>query len=75
MSLLTNIGLPELVAATSEEYLAISLNLAGDLNRLQSLRRGLRDMMARSPLTDAGRFTDNIESCYRSIWQRWCNAG
>jgi protein O-GlcNAc transferase len=75
MSLITNIGLPELVATTTEEYLAISVNLANDLKRLQSLRQGLRDMMTRSPLTDAGRFTDNIESCYKSIWQRWCNAG
>ena len=62
MSLLTNIGLPELVATTSEEYLAIAVNLANDLNRLRSLRESLRDRMKKSTLMNTERFTANLES-------------
>jgi len=74
-SLLTNIGLPELVATTTEEYLALCVNLANDLNRLQSLRESLRDRMNTSALTDPEKFIAGIEALYRGIWQRWCGAG
>jgi predicted O-linked N-acetylglucosamine transferase (SPINDLY family) len=72
MSLLTNIGLPELISGTYEEYLATAVNIAGDLKRLRSLREKLRDMMEHSPLTDAKRFTVNLEGLYRKMWERWC---
>ena len=45
VSLLSNVGLPELIAKTSDEYISIAVNLAKDLKRLQSLREHLRDMM------------------------------
>jgi protein O-GlcNAc transferase len=72
MSLLTNIGLPELVATTSEEYLAIAVNLANDLTRLRSLRESLRDRMKKSTLMNTERFTANLESCYREMWRNYC---
>jgi predicted O-linked N-acetylglucosamine transferase (SPINDLY family) len=75
VSLLTTIGLSGLVAGSQDEYIDTAVRLASDLKRLQSLRQGLRDMMTQSPMTNARRFTDNLESCYNRIWQRWCNAG
>jgi protein O-GlcNAc transferase len=74
-SLLTNIGLSELVAGTFEEYVSITVNLADDLKRLCALREGLRNRMAHSPLTDAKRFIINLESCYRKMWERRCEHG
>lgn len=71
-SLLSNIGIPDLIAKTPDEYLAIAVNLAGDTHRLQRLRGGLRNMMINSPLTDAQRFIVNLEDSYRSIWEQWC---
>ena len=73
-SLLSNAGLPDLVARTQEEYVNVAVNLANDLNRLQSLRGQLRNMMLQSPLTDAERFTGNLEACYRRIWEDWCQS-
>jgi protein O-GlcNAc transferase len=73
-SLLSNVGLPEMVSKTSDEYVSTAINLAKDLNRLQSLREHLRDMMACSPLCDANRFTANLEICYRQIWMEWCKS-
>ena len=72
MSLLSNIGLPEFVAKTSEEYLAITVNLADDLNRLRSLRESLRERMNKSALTDSKKFIAGIEALYRRIWEKWC---
>ena len=72
-SLLTNVGLPDLVAGTFEEYVPIAVNLAGDLKRLQALRGSLRETMRNSPLTDATRFVVNLENCYMEMWEEWCN--
>jgi protein O-GlcNAc transferase len=73
MSLLTNIGLPELVAGTPEEYVSIAVGLAGNLTKLRSLRESLRDRVMRSPLTDARRFVAALENSYHSMWEEWCN--
>ena len=42
LSPLTNLGLPELIARTPEQYVQIAADLAGDLPRLADLRRTLR---------------------------------
>lgn len=72
VSILSNAGLPELIAKTPGEYIAKTVALAGDLARLQALRSNLRTMMQQSPLTDAGRFTAHLERIYREIWEKWC---
>jgi predicted O-linked N-acetylglucosamine transferase (SPINDLY family) len=72
LSILSNVGLPELVARDDEQYLRIALELAGDLARLSGLRETLRGRMQRSPLMDAPRFARNVEVAYRTMWQRWC---
>ena len=74
VSILTNLGLPELIAHSSDEYVRIATQLAGDMKKLQVLRKDLRNIMARSVLTDAKRFTKNLEKCYRDIWVKWCNS-
>lgn len=73
-SLLSNIGLPKFVAKSPDEYVGIAVKLAKDLNRLRLLRERLRDMMAHSPLMDKNRFTMNLENCYRTMWEKWCNS-
>jgi protein O-GlcNAc transferase len=72
LSILSNVGLAELVAATEEEYVHIAAELAGDLKRLAELRAGLREKMRGSPLMDAGRFARSIEGAYREGWKTWC---
>jgi protein O-GlcNAc transferase len=72
VSLLSNVGLPEFIASSHEEYVDKTAALCRDLSRLKKIRQGLRDMMIRSSLTDAKRFTVNLENCYRSIWKKWC---
>ncbi len=72
VSLLSNAGIPELIAKTYEEYIEIAINLAADIERLKALRGNLRSMMANSSLTDAKRFVVNLENSYRTMWEDWC---
>jgi protein O-GlcNAc transferase len=74
VSLLSNVGLPDLVATTFDEYVSIAINLARDLKRLESLREDLRNMMTCSPLCDSKRFTINLEMSLRKIWEKWCQS-
>jgi len=72
LSILSNIGLAELVGDSEEKYVGLASELAGDLERLSQLRRTLRQRMMQSPLMDAPRFARNIEAAYRQMWRKWC---
>jgi predicted O-linked N-acetylglucosamine transferase (SPINDLY family) len=74
-SLMTAVGLPEFVAETPDDYVAKAVALAGDIDRLAALRRGLRGRMRASPLMDAPRFARAVEAAYRRMWRRWCAGG
>jgi len=71
-SILSNLGLPELLAHSEDEYVDIAGRLAHDLPSLADLRRTLRPRMEASVLMDGSRFVRNIESAYREMWRRWC---
>ena len=71
-SLLTRIGLPDLLARTPEEYVAIAARLAADRERLATLRAGMRDRLRASPLCDATGFARQMENAYRTMWGLWC---
>jgi protein O-GlcNAc transferase len=71
-SILNNAGLPDLVATTAEEYVAIAANLAEDLTRLRDLRLTLRARLRQSPLMNEARFVHQLEETYRGMWRRWC---
>jgi predicted O-linked N-acetylglucosamine transferase (SPINDLY family) len=73
LSILSNIGLPELVARDVDQYVRIAAELAGDPNRLAELRATMRDRMQKSPLMDAPRFARHVEAAYREMWRRWCH--
>ena len=72
VSLLSNVGLAELVAHSPEEYVKVAVALAANVSRLAELRSTLRERMAASPLMDAPRFTRNVEHAYREMWRAWC---
>jgi predicted O-linked N-acetylglucosamine transferase (SPINDLY family) len=72
LSQLTNLGLPELVAFSEEDYVRIAVQLAHDIPRLRELRAALRPRMEASVLMDAPRFARQIETAYRAMWRHWC---
>lgn len=71
-SILQHAGLPELVAASADDYLQIARSLAGDPQRLTGLRGTLREQMRAAPLMDLRQFVDELEAAYRDMWQAWC---
>jgi predicted O-linked N-acetylglucosamine transferase (SPINDLY family) len=72
MSILSNAGLPELIAPTTDDYARIAVMLATDLERLGALRASLRPRMLASPLVDVKQYTADVESLFRSMWRGWC---
>jgi protein O-GlcNAc transferase len=73
-SLLTRIGLTDLIAHSIEEYVEIAVALAGNSGRLDDLRRALRPRMAASTICDERAFACKMEAAFRSMWQHWCAA-
>jgi predicted O-linked N-acetylglucosamine transferase (SPINDLY family) len=73
VSILTNIGLCNLIAATSEDYVKIAFDVAADARLLADLRAGMRQRMRQSALMDAETFTRDWETICRSAWRRWCD--
>jgi predicted O-linked N-acetylglucosamine transferase (SPINDLY family) len=67
-----NMGLPELIATTEDQYVEVASSLASDLEHLSRLRQTLRTRMEQSPLMDGPRFARNLEAIYRDVWRRYC---
>ncbi|MGO9361328.1 MAG: tetratricopeptide repeat protein [Xanthobacteraceae bacterium] len=74
-SMLTYVGLQDLVAESPQAYVETAARLAADLPALASLRTGLRARVAASALCDAAPFTRQLEAAYRTMWRDWCRGG
>jgi predicted O-linked N-acetylglucosamine transferase (SPINDLY family) len=71
VSVLSSIGLEDLICRSEDEYVAKAVTLANDRQRLRELRSGMRDRMSRSGLMDGARLAREIEKEYRQAWRRW----
>ena len=69
-SLLHAVGLPELVTGSLPEYEALALRLAKNEGFLKETKEKLARNRLTQPLFDTARFTRNIESAYRRMWER-----
>lgn len=72
LSIMSNIGLPELATFSEESYLQTAIALATDLPRLAFLRATLRQRMIDSPLMNGPQFARDMENLYRLAWHNWC---
>ena len=71
LSLLSALGLPELAAATGDEYVEKAAALAASPETLDALHEGLRERMKASPLMDGLGYTREVENLYEKAWQEW----
>jgi predicted O-linked N-acetylglucosamine transferase (SPINDLY family) len=69
-SLLTAVGLPELVTTTTEQYEALAIGLATQPQRLDALRTRLAENRLRAPLFDTALFTRHLENAYLQMYER-----
>lgn len=59
-AMLKTLGLDELIADTTEEYIKNAIKLSKDIKKLTSLRENFRGMMSASPLCNPRIFTDSL---------------
>ncbi len=74
-SLMTAIGMPELVAGAPAGFTSICTRLAARGPLPSAAREALRAKMLASPLMDEVRFTADLEDLYRNAWREWCRTG
>ncbi len=74
-SLLMNMGLPELCAASPEEYVEKAVSLAADTKRLTQYHLTLRRRMRESPVMQDGPYMAEVESAYHALYQDWLCQG
>jgi protein O-GlcNAc transferase len=70
LSILTALGLTEVIAYTQEEYVEKAIKLASELKHLQALRAEMRERMQASPLLDGIGFTRHLEAAYQKMWDK-----
>lgn len=73
-SILTRVGLPELIANTNSEYIEIAATLAKDIDRLDELREKLRQQIKESSLCDSEKFISSLEETFTVMWKSWCQS-
>lgn len=68
-SLLTAVGLPEMITQTAEDYEGLAVALATEPARLAAIRAKLAAQRPTAPLFDSALFTRHLEEGYRRAFQ------
>ena len=69
-SLLTAVGLPELIAPSREAYIATAIDLAANPDRLKALKEKLERNRATAPLFDTELYTRRLEAAFEAMHAR-----
>lgn len=70
-SLLTAVGLPELITTNKLDYVSLAIELAKDPKKLGEIRLKLKDNIHSSPLFDTPLYTKNLEKLYKKMYERY----
>jgi predicted O-linked N-acetylglucosamine transferase (SPINDLY family) len=70
-SLLTAIGLPELIAKSVQEYESIAVQLGQNPSALGALKSRLQANRLSTPLFNTERYTEKLECAFREMHQRY----
>ncbi len=73
-SILSSVGLSDLVAGSQEAYVDLAATLAADQDRRTALHATLRSRLEASPFCDGEGFTRQLEDAWRAMWKHWCKA-
>jgi predicted O-linked N-acetylglucosamine transferase (SPINDLY family) len=69
-SLLTAVGLPELITSTERQYEDLAVDLAANPQLLRDIKDKLTRSRSSAPLFDARSFAAHLESAYERILER-----
>jgi FkbM family methyltransferase len=70
-SLLSAIGLPELITTTLEDYEAKAIELARNPYLIEKIKLKLAQNRLTTPLFNTQQFTKNIENAYKTMYERY----
>ena len=70
-SLLSSIGLSELITKTEKEYETLAIELATNPKRLKQIKKKLEKNKLIKPLFNIKLYTQHIESAYKKIYKRY----
>jgi protein O-GlcNAc transferase len=74
-SIMANVGLPEFVATSPEEYVRLAIAFAGDLPRLDRIRQSLGAGNPALYESGTNHFARRLEQAFRQVWATWCDVG
>jgi len=70
-SLLSAIGLQELIVDSLEEYEAFAIDLANNPQKIKYFKNRLKENQNKEPLFDTKRYVKNIEAAYIQMYRRY----
>jgi len=70
-SLLSSIGLSELITYTEQEYENLAIELAINSSKLEKIKQKLKKNILSKPLFNSELYRDNIEEAYSVIYKRY----
>lgn len=73
-SLLTAMGVPELITYNLDDYFSLALDLARDRNKRESIRNKIIANRDLAPLFDSKLFTRNLETAYAKMLEDYLNS-
>ena len=68
-SILSAIGHSEWIATTEDEYVQKAVNLASDIEKLDTIRGSLRKEIEKSPIMNHRGFVKKLEKVYKQMWE------
>jgi protein O-GlcNAc transferase len=71
-SFMTAAGLPDWVAHSDDEYVAIAQRMAADRQALLALKQGFRARQLAAPAWDIAQYTRDFEAALRQMWMDFC---
>jgi len=69
-SILSSVGLPELITSSQKEYEALAIDLASNPKKLKVIKDKLVKNLSSAPLYDTPLFTRHLESAYKTMYDR-----
>lgn len=74
-AILCALNMPDWVANSPKDYVAVAVAKAADRAGLAALRAGMRERFLNSPAGNVALYTKAVEQAYREMWRRWCREG
>ena len=71
-AILSHAGLPDFIAQDEAAFLAAGQRLAGDVERLATLRMEMRERLSTSAVGQSAGIASAFAAALRTMWTRWC---